>query len=63
MGAEFFTWFFTCCGLNCDQATGEAHKKTHPGFSNLLQFIFKADYIQHIHHVLLQVIPSLDHPP
>jgi len=27
MGAQFFTWFFTWCGLNCDQATGEAHKK------------------------------------
>jgi len=27
MGAEFFTWFFTWCGLNCDQVTGEAHKK------------------------------------
>ena len=24
--SRFFTWFFTWCGLNCDQATGEAHR-------------------------------------
>jgi len=29
----------------------------------LFKFISKADYIQRIHHVLLRVILSLDHPP